>query len=349
MEVDYLESITESGKTFDEALTKSLMILNLTEEQVNIEILDNGKKGFLGIGYSPVKIRVTKKIENNQGSSNEEKNDNNKNTGLIEIKNGQLIKSENSNMSLPVLIPCKYANVLINGVQIDRAVEINELDEIDIHVDQVVEPAEWKIRLNKTETEAYFYFSPGYQIIRKLIDQPPMHRLTLKLQETRVDSQTVITEDIIRHLDEMGIKDFQIDVINKALQEKQSVEVLIAKGKEPIPGKDGGFEYYINKEDTFVPPQELPDGTFDFRETRKISYVEEGQYIAKVLPPTKGEPGLTVKGEVIPQTEGIALKIKASPNIHIDENEEIKSLIAAAKNKDGKAHSYSGCSQNTGS
>ena len=67
MEADYLESITESGKTFDEALTKALMILKLTKEQVNIEIIDNGKKGFLGIGYSPVKIRVTKKIENNQG------------------------------------------------------------------------------------------------------------------------------------------------------------------------------------------------------------------------------------------------------------------------------------------
>jgi spoIIIJ-associated protein len=69
MEVDYLESITESGKTFDEALIKSLMMLKLTEEQVNIEILDNGNKGFLGIGYSPVKIRVTKKNENNLGSS----------------------------------------------------------------------------------------------------------------------------------------------------------------------------------------------------------------------------------------------------------------------------------------
>ena len=201
------------------------------------------------------------------------------------------------------------------------------MDEIDIHVDQVVEPSEWEIRLNKTETEAYFYFSPGYQIKRKLIDQPPMHRLTLKLQENKVDSQTVTTEDIIRHLNEMGIKDFQIDVINKALQEKHSVEVMIAKGKEPVPGKDGGFEYYINMEDIYVPPLELPDGTFDFRETRKISYVEEGQYIAKVLLPTKGEPGLTVKGEVIPQKEGVALKIKASPNIHIDENGEIKSLI----------------------
>jgi uncharacterized protein (DUF342 family) len=230
-------------------------------------------------------------------------------------------------MNLPVLISCKHTNVLINGVQIDGAVEINELDKIDIDVDQVVEPTEWEIRLNETETEAYLYFFPGYQITRKLLDQPPMHRLTLKLQENREDRQTVTTEDIIRHLNEIGIKNFQIDVINKVLKEKQAVEVMIAKEKEPIPGKDGGFEYYINMEDIYVPPLELPDGTFDFRETRKISYVEEGQYIAKVLQPTKGEPGLTVKGKIIPQTEGIPLKIKATPNVHIDENGKIKSLI----------------------
>ena len=320
-----MESVTESGKTFDEALAKALMTLKLTREQVNIEILDEGKKGFLGIGSSPVKIKVTKKIENNQGSTITHEAE--KNPGLIAIKNGQLIKSGNFNMSLPVLIPCEHASVLINGVQIDRAVEINEADEIDIRVDQVVEPAKWEIRLNKTETEAYLYFSPGYQIERKLIDQPPMERLTLKLQENRVDSQTVTTEDIIRRLREMEIKNFQIDTIYHVLQEKHSVEVMIAKGKKPVPGKDGEIEYYINMEDMFVPPLELPDGTFDFRETRRITYVEEGQYFAKVIQPTKGEPGLTVKGEIIPQIEGVPLNIKASSNIYISENGEIKSLI----------------------
>lgn len=329
MEVDYLESITETGNTYESALTKALMNLKLTKEQVNIEILDNGSKGFLGIGYSPVKIRVTKKVENNQGStiSKEEKNDKNKHTGLIGIKNGQVIKFGDFNHHLPQLIPCQHTSFFINGVQMDHAVEVNELDEIDIQVDQVVEPTEWEIRLNKAETEAYLYFSPGYQIIRRLTDQPLMHKLTLKLQENREEKQTVTAEDIITYVREIGIKDVQIDVIHNVLLEQHPVEVMIAKGKEPVPGKDGGFEYYINMEDIYAPPLELPDGTFDFRETRRIPYVEEGQSITKVLQPTKGEPGLTVKGERIPQIEGVALTIKASPNIYMDKNGEIKSLI----------------------
>lgn len=117
-------------------------------------------------------------------------------------------------------------------------------------------------------------------------------------------------------------------MIHKVLQEKHSVEVTIAKGKEPVPGIDGNFDYYINMEDSYVPPLELPDGTFDYRETRRISYVEAGQVFAKIIQPTKGEPGLTVKGEKIPQKAGTALIIKASPNVQIDENGEVKSLVA---------------------
>ena len=47
-----------SGKNEKDAINKALEELNLTEDQVRIEIIDKGKKGFLGIGEEDTVIRV---------------------------------------------------------------------------------------------------------------------------------------------------------------------------------------------------------------------------------------------------------------------------------------------------
>ena len=43
----------------DEAINKGLTELNVTREEVDIEILDNGSKGIFGIGARQARVRVT--------------------------------------------------------------------------------------------------------------------------------------------------------------------------------------------------------------------------------------------------------------------------------------------------
>lgn len=57
-----MDFIEVSAKTYDEAVTEALVKLGLTSDQVNIEVLDKGSSGFLGIGAKPVKIKVTKNL-----------------------------------------------------------------------------------------------------------------------------------------------------------------------------------------------------------------------------------------------------------------------------------------------
>ena len=45
-----MEFIEVSAKTYDEAVTDALVQLGATSEQVEIEVIDEGKAGFLGIG-----------------------------------------------------------------------------------------------------------------------------------------------------------------------------------------------------------------------------------------------------------------------------------------------------------
>ena len=54
--------IDVTGKTEDEAVASALSQLGLDRDEVSVEILERAKKGFLGIGASPAKVRVTYEV-----------------------------------------------------------------------------------------------------------------------------------------------------------------------------------------------------------------------------------------------------------------------------------------------
>ncbi|MGI6145221.1 MAG: protein jag [Clostridia bacterium] len=59
-----MNSIEISARTVEEAIKMALEELNLTEDEVNVEVLDEPSKGFLGIlGGKMAKVKVTPKID----------------------------------------------------------------------------------------------------------------------------------------------------------------------------------------------------------------------------------------------------------------------------------------------
>ena len=54
-----LKWIETTGRTEEEAVAKALEQLGLDRDDVSLEIIDRAKSGFLGLGSSPAKIRVT--------------------------------------------------------------------------------------------------------------------------------------------------------------------------------------------------------------------------------------------------------------------------------------------------
>ena len=51
--------ITATGKTIDLAIESALQELNMDRDSVSVEVLENPKSGFLGIGGTPAKVKVT--------------------------------------------------------------------------------------------------------------------------------------------------------------------------------------------------------------------------------------------------------------------------------------------------
>ena len=54
-----IKVIEATGKTEDDAIQSALAELGCTREEVSVEVLERAKSGFLGIGASPAKVRVT--------------------------------------------------------------------------------------------------------------------------------------------------------------------------------------------------------------------------------------------------------------------------------------------------
>ena len=54
--------IVTTGKTIDLAVTAALQQLGMDRDSVSVEVLENVKSGFLGIGASPAKVKVTYEV-----------------------------------------------------------------------------------------------------------------------------------------------------------------------------------------------------------------------------------------------------------------------------------------------
>lgn len=107
------------------------------------------------------------------------------------------------------------------------------------------------------------------------------------------------------------------------LKPGEYLEVPIASGKWPIPGDDSKLAYLVqDSKSRVLRPQERDDGTVDMRDLGKMITVQEGQPIAKRIPPTNGIEGFRVTGEILPTTPGKELPLKLYPGSKYSSNDE---------------------------
>lgn len=113
-------------------------------------------------------------------------------------------------------------------------------------------------------------------------------------------------EGLHKALSDCGVS-FQID------QEKLQVlaetptyhsDILIAEGNPPVNGADGTAVYQIYTDKKSLAPREMEGGLVDYRDLNLVESVDQGQILCLITPPTEGTPGISVKGEPLPQKKG---------------------------------------------
>ncbi len=85
-------------------------------------------------------------------------------------------------------------------------------------------------------------------------------------------------------------------------------EIVVAKGKKPVNGKDGTYQFNVRMEDIKDKPAINEDGSVDYYNSLKLATIKKDELFAVYVPPTPGEYGYTVFAEMIPPAKGRELR-----------------------------------------
>lgn len=111
-----MKRITRKGATVDAAVEAALQELNVTRTEVDIEIIDGGKKGFLGFGAREAKVTVTVKETANPAVEEPE----------VKAETIQAKTEEPSIEEVPVVVPVEPMAQTIQ-VEADEPIASDEL------------------------------------------------------------------------------------------------------------------------------------------------------------------------------------------------------------------------------
>lgn len=100
--------------------------------------------------------------------------------------------------------------------------------------------------------------------------------------------------------------------------------VTVAKGKEAVGGIDGKVKLKFRNELKATKPKEREDGSVDHRDLGYVDICRENKELLEIIPPTLGNPGISVKGAVIPARDGIPAQVKLGENVKFsDDNKAV--------------------------
>ena len=116
-----MKSVEKTGKTVDNAITDALIELGATTDEVEIQVLERGSKGFLGLGAKDARVRVSlKELPEAQDISQSA------DTGAIE----EIIPEDKEEIKVVVNENAKvFLNSVLTEMGLDATLETNVVDD----------------------------------------------------------------------------------------------------------------------------------------------------------------------------------------------------------------------------
>lgn len=304
-----------TGKTVEEAIANGLDHLGLTKEEVNIEVLNEGRKGFLKIGSKEAEVRIERKAAPKPKDLPLQK-------GKVWVESGVIhcIDSTGNKEKLMVHVPPTILLYKNNELMKDKCT-ISESDQVKVNFKNEEIKTKWKIEMTKDRLTATLKVEPGTKTFYKLRDQKPAREIKLEAIKTVIPNLTLTAEEIHKRLMSLGITTgIQEEQIDAACKAETNGEFIIAKGESPVEGKNGWLEYLVDvKEGKSF--KERKDGSIDFREGLDIPSIEASTTIAIIHDPIEGLAGKGVTGEVIVPKPVQPLVVKAGRGVKISDHQ----------------------------
>jgi len=110
----------------------------------------------------------------------------------------------------------------------------------------------------------------------------------------------------------------------------------IAEATMPVQGEDGYIDYKV---DVSSKPHFIPDPDsekVDFRQAIQVTFLQVGDIVGEIVPPTDGVPGKNVKGESLAATPGLAVKVTLDKGLEQKGNQIIATAAGAPFDRGGR-------------
>lgn len=141
---------------------------------------------------------------------------------------------------------------------------------------------------------------------------------------TKMEVMSALAEKGVKY----GIEESLIDALIEGRE--YGKEVMVARGKLPVDGVDGFFQFNFNM-DFSGKPKVRPDGSVDYWSIHAVETVEEGQVIAVYHEPIFGENGMDVHGKVLTCKRGRPLSPLTGKGFERSEDNKIYTASITGK------------------
>ncbi|QHQ62100.1 DUF342 domain-containing protein [Anaerocolumna sedimenticola] len=131
----------------------------------------------------------------------------------------------------------------------------------------------------------------------------------------------ITMNEIVNSLSQAGVKyGIQNNNIEAFLANRKYCEdYVLARGTNPVEGKDAIITYNFNTDNT-LKPKINEDGTVDFHQLDTISSINKGDILATLSPAVQGKAGMDIYGNPIPPKKVVNKILKHGRDIHLSED-----------------------------
>ncbi|MES0491431.1 MAG: FapA family protein, partial [Leptospirales bacterium] len=325
------DGIPEEVEIYADSLQEALKIASDTIlapiGELEYEIHQRGSSGFFGMARTPYKITIRKSKELTDKWSSELEDLN------VSLENGKKFNEFGEEVEPDVdgrsIIRIYSTGVFIKVIppkgqgqpeSLERASEYIHkagIFELDKHA---VEKA---IKQSTGEPVKIASFKPrdGADSSMTIDIAPDEMEATVLVSAPRPGGRHLMVKDVVNALKKSGVVyGFQNEGIEEALDnDKYGVSFVAATGDPVVNGKDGFVDYKVRIEKK-IEFKEDESGRIDFLAKDLIENVVQGQVLAELIEPEKGQNGQTIFNKILPAKDGHPTEMKPGKGTILSED-----------------------------
>jgi hypothetical protein len=205
--------------------------------------------------------------------------------------------------------------------EIMRQIQQREIEGVDRDLVELVikETSGLPVKIAGTQAkEVKPSFTPADLLVVEVTEDEMAAYLTV----LSPGGENVTLEDVKSALKREGVT-YGIDEgrISTLLREKEfNRAVVVARGRPAVPGQDAVITFKFRKERKGLSPEVEEGGRVDYRKLNLVENAVSGQVLVTKSLPTKGTPGMTVRGREINAPDGEDVPIPAGKNTEISQD-----------------------------